>query len=89
MTTRYRLENNSDMAKRKQRTTQTNTTKARPKSRKGPRTASGKKANPVTLADAEQTALDGLRERTEEGHKKAGRTPPSHRRPRQNAAVGR
>ena len=65
------------MAKRKQRTTQTSTSPARSKTRKGPRTASGKKADPVTLADAAQTALDGLRERTEEGHKKAGRTPPS------------
>ena len=49
----------------------------RPKSRSGPRTASGKKANPGTLADAEQSALAGLKERTEEGHLKAGRTPPS------------
>ena len=48
----------------------------RPKSRSGPRTASGKKANPGTLADAEQSALAGLKERTEEGHLKAGRTPP-------------
>jgi uncharacterized protein (TIGR00730 family) len=46
-----------------------------------PRTASGKKtkpsALPSALATAAQGALDGLRERTEEGHLKAGRTPPS------------
>ena len=43
----------------------------------GPRTASGKKANPGMMADAAQSALAGLKERTEEGHLKAGRTPPS------------
>src|SRR5688500_5887017 len=47
------------------------------KSKSGPRTASGKKANLATLASAEQGALEGLKERTEEGHIKAGRTPPS------------
>ena len=45
--------------------------------RRGPRTASGKKADPTLLADAEKNALEGLRERTEQGHLKAGRTPPS------------
>ena len=45
--------------------------------RKGPRTAGGKKANPSVLANAEQDSREGLRERTEEGHLKAGRTPPS------------
>ena len=44
---------------------------------RGPRTASGKKADSTTLADAAQNALEGLRERTEQGHLKAGRTPPS------------
>jgi uncharacterized protein (TIGR00730 family) len=42
-----------------------------------PRTAGGKKATPETLASAETEALAGLKERTEEGHRKAGRTPPS------------
>src|SRR5438067_11889003 len=41
------------------------------------RTAGGKKLNPEVLASAEQKALAGLKERTEEGHLKAGRTPPS------------
>ena len=43
----------------------------------GPRTAGGKAMNPETLANAEQGALLWLKERTEEGHLKAGRTPPS------------
>ena len=41
------------------------------------RTAGGKKASPEMLASAETDALAGLKERTEEGHRKAGRTPPS------------
>src|SRR5438105_12547003 len=58
---------------------------ARPKGRsasKSPasstaRTATGKKMNPSLLANAEHRALEGVRERTEAGHRKAGRTPPS------------
>jgi uncharacterized protein (TIGR00730 family) len=46
---------------------------------KGARTATGKKGDPATLADAAHDALEGLRERTEEGHRKAGRLPPSSR----------
>ena len=42
-----------------------------------PRSATGKKMNPEMLATAEMSALEGLRERTEEGHMAAGRTPPS------------
>jgi uncharacterized protein (TIGR00730 family) len=41
------------------------------------RTAGGKKATLETLASAESESLAGLKERTEEGHRKAGRTPPS------------
>ncbi|HZF67381.1 MAG TPA: TIGR00730 family Rossman fold protein [Gemmatirosa sp.] len=41
------------------------------------RTATGKRVDPDQMAVAGQQALDGLRERTEEGHRKAGRTPPS------------
>jgi uncharacterized protein (TIGR00730 family) len=52
------------------------------KQRAGPkasraRTASGKKLNAEVMASAEQQALEGLKQRTEEGHLKAGRTPPS------------
>src|SRR3954466_5794650 len=41
------------------------------------RTAGGKKLNAEVMASAEQKALEGLKQRTEEGHLKAGRTPPS------------
>src|SRR4030088_1133231 len=41
------------------------------------RTAGGKKLDPQVMASAEQQALEGLKARTEEGHLKAGRTPPS------------
>src|SRR3954463_15109768 len=41
------------------------------------RTAGGKKLDPQVMASAEQKALEGLKQRTEEGHLKAGRTPPS------------
>lgn len=35
--------------------------------------------NPSVLATAEHDALEGLKERTEAGHRKAGRTPPSQK----------
>src|SRR6478609_8498806 len=41
------------------------------------RTASGKKASPQVLAEASATAREGTRERTEAGHRAAGRTRPS------------
>ncbi|HEV7994264.1 MAG TPA: TIGR00730 family Rossman fold protein [Gemmatimonadaceae bacterium] len=46
---------------------------------KAPRTASGKRGNPQQLAAAQAEATGWLRERTEEGHRAAGRTPPSRR----------
>ncbi len=46
------------------------------------RTAGGKKLNPQVMASAEQQALEGLKQRTEEGHLKAGRTPPSQESPK-------
>src|SRR5690348_5523364 len=48
-----------------------------PAAAKSPRTASGKKANPAMLKSAGEAAVAGTKERTEEGHLKAGRTPPS------------
>src|SRR6476620_9663287 len=48
----------------------------RPAKRKA-RTATGKKADPSTLAAAALGSQEGLRERTEAGHRAAGRTPPS------------
>jgi uncharacterized protein (TIGR00730 family) len=41
------------------------------------RTPSGKRYDPEMQASAEEGARAGLKERTEEGHKMAGRTPPS------------
>ncbi|HXC26056.1 MAG TPA: TIGR00730 family Rossman fold protein [Gemmatimonadaceae bacterium] len=46
-------------------------------SAKPPRTASGKRVNPGLLETASAEALAGTKERTETGHIKAGRTPPS------------
>jgi uncharacterized protein (TIGR00730 family) len=44
---------------------------------KAPRSATGKPMDPAMRATAEMRALEGLKERTEAGHLKAGRTPPS------------
>jgi uncharacterized protein (TIGR00730 family) len=46
---------------------------------KGPRTPSGKQADPKVLASVEQKAVAGVRARAEAGHRKAGRVPPSQR----------
>jgi uncharacterized protein (TIGR00730 family) len=54
-----------------------------------PRTASGKKSSPQTLAAATITAQEGLRERTEAGHRAAGRTPPSEAQPARSAGAAR
>ena len=48
-----------------------------PRGSRAPRTAGGKRGNPAQLAAAQANATEGLRERTEEGHRAAGRTPPS------------
>ena len=55
--------------------------KKRPRAKKpkAPRTAGGKKASPEVLAEATMTAREGYRERTEAGHRAAGRTPPSEK----------
>ncbi len=42
-----------------------------------PRTVTGKKADPQLRASVEQEAVEGSRERAEEGHLMAGRLPPS------------
>ncbi|HEX6536203.1 MAG TPA: TIGR00730 family Rossman fold protein [Gemmatimonadaceae bacterium] len=58
------------------------------RSNKAVTTASGRKADPASQREAEESARAGLRERTEEGHIKAGRTPPSRlERARQAGAV--
>jgi uncharacterized protein (TIGR00730 family) len=55
--------------------------KSRSGKKKHLRTASGKKADPAVLASAEKESRAGSRERTEEGHRMAGRTPPSRTSP--------
>jgi uncharacterized protein (TIGR00730 family) len=45
------------------------------RSRRGPRTAAGRPATPDTRSQAESASLEGLRERTEAGHRASGRTP--------------
>jgi uncharacterized protein (TIGR00730 family) len=62
---------------------------ARANNTKSPRTASGKKSTPQTLAEATLTAQEGLRERTEAGHRAAGRTPPSEQQPARSAGAAR
>jgi uncharacterized protein (TIGR00730 family) len=57
------------------------TAKKAPKGGRAPRTASGKRAGPAQLAVAQAEATEGLRERTEAGHRAAGRTPPSQTSP--------
>jgi uncharacterized protein (TIGR00730 family) len=47
--------------------------------KKTARTAGGKKASPEVLAKAAQGSQEGFRERTEAGHRAAGRTPPSEK----------
>jgi hypothetical protein len=57
---------------------------------RSPRTASGKRGNPAQLAAAQAEATGWLRERTEEGHRAAGRTPPTQRGgPRPSTAARR
>jgi uncharacterized protein (TIGR00730 family) len=64
------------MKKKKDKTERVSVSPPRPKATRA-RTAGGKKLNPQVMASAEQQALEGLKQRTEEGHLKAGRTPPS------------
>jgi uncharacterized protein (TIGR00730 family) len=56
---------------------------------KAARTASGKHASPRLLAEATIDSQEGLRERTEAGHRAAGRTPPSQRNGRSSGATRR
>src|SRR5919197_6587954 len=48
---------------------------------RSPRTATGKRSDPQLLAEAALEAQEYLRERTEAGHRAAGRTPPSQDTP--------
>jgi len=76
------------MKNRKDKSNGGRTNPKRPRSTKA-RTAGGKKLNPEVMASAEQQALEGLKQRTEEGHLKAGRTPPSQQAPGKLQAVTR
>jgi uncharacterized protein (TIGR00730 family) len=55
------------------------TRQSRAASTRTPRTAGGKKSDPALLAEAAHEAREFLRERTEVGHRAAGRTPPSEK----------
>jgi uncharacterized protein (TIGR00730 family) len=56
---------------------------------RSPRTATGKRGNPEQLAVAQAEAQEGLRERTEEGHRAAGRTPPSQATNKRSSGAAR
>ena len=56
---------------------------------KAPRTPSGKRFNVETQASAEQESRAWLKERTEEGHLMAGRTPPSQKSDARQAGATR
>ncbi len=56
---------------------------------KSARTATGKRGNPARLAAAQAEAQEGLRERTEEGHRAAGRMPPSQTSARRSSGAVR
>ena len=56
---------------------------------KAPRTAGGKKGSPEVLAEASIGAQEGYRERTEAGHRAAGRTPPSQKSAARTAGSAR
>ena len=56
---------------------------------RSPRTATGKRGDPAQLAVAQAEAQEGLRERTEEGHRAAGRTPPSQENNKRSSGAAR
>jgi uncharacterized protein (TIGR00730 family) len=66
-----------------------NKKRTRVKKAKTPRTATGKKASPEVLANASISSQEGLRERTEAGHRAAGRTPPSEKTPARQSGAAR
>ncbi|HJP58507.1 MAG TPA: LOG family protein, partial [Gemmatimonadaceae bacterium] len=90
MNTRKNKRNSDDSASggRPTRTTASNAPAPRTPARSTKaRTAGGKKMTPEVMASAEQKALQGFKERTEEGHLKAGRTPPSQQGGRRAGAT--
>src|SRR4051812_38305285 len=80
----------NDIAKKPARASKTAAEKPKGKSgQKAARTATGKRSNPARLAAAQQEAQEGLKERTEEGHRAAGRMPPSQTSARRSAGAVR
>src|SRR4030088_3219086 len=75
--------------KNRKKISKTKTQKDAPRHSTRARTAGGKKLNPEVMASAEQQALEGLKQRTEEGHLKAGRTPPSQAGARRTSGATR
>jgi uncharacterized protein (TIGR00730 family) len=69
----------NDAAPERRGTSRTTEMRATLSKGKAPRTATGKRGNPEQLAAAQAEATEWLRERTEQGHRAAGRTPPSQR----------
>jgi uncharacterized protein (TIGR00730 family) len=69
----------NDAAPERRGTSRTTEMRANLSKGRAPRTATGKRGNPEQLAAAQAEATEWLRERTEEGHRAAGRTPPSQR----------
>ena len=62
---------------------------AKPASGRSPRTATGKRGDPAQLAAAQASSTEGLRERTEAGHRAAGRMPPSQLSPKRSSGAVR
>jgi uncharacterized protein (TIGR00730 family) len=62
---------------------------SKPPKSKTARTASGKKASPAVMAEAAIDSQEGYRERTEAGHRAAGRIPPSEKSARRTAGAAR
>ncbi len=73
----------------RRKTVEPEATKTQRATSRAPRTASGKRGNPAQLAVAQAEAQEGLRERTEEGHRAAGRTPPSERSGKRTTGAAR
>lgn len=67
------------MATSRRSAAKTTTAKTATAKKPAPRTAGGKAASPGTRRKAESQSLEGLMERTEEGHRKAGREPATGR----------
>jgi len=65
------------------------TTAAKKRPRRAPRSATGKQMDPDRRAAVESQALEGVKERTEEGHRAAGRTPPTEETPGRQKGASR